>query len=109
MRIRLRTLAVIAFVGALAPACGPPPPTAPSSLTISSQPQSQTVASGSAATLNVTATGSGTLNYQWYVGSSGATSSPIQGATSSTYTTPALTATTNYWVRIADATGSLDP
>jgi len=108
MRIRLRTLAVIAFVGALASACGSTPPTAPSNLTISTQPQSQTVASGSAATLNVTATGSGALNYQWYVGSSGATSSPIQGATASTYTTPALTSTTNYWVRIADATASID-
>jgi uncharacterized protein YkwD len=108
MPIRLRTLVVIAIVAVLGSACGSTPPTAPSNLVISTQPQSQTVASGSTAALNVTATGSGTLNYQWYVGGSGATSSPIQGATASTYTTPALTATTNYWVRIADATASID-
>ncbi|MGE5836219.1 MAG: CAP domain-containing protein [Acidobacteriota bacterium] len=108
MRIRLRTLAVIAVAATLASACGSTPPTAPSNLTISTQPQSQTVASGSAATLNVTATGTGTLSYQWYVGTAGTTSSPIQDATARTYTTPGLTATTNYWVRIADATASID-
>jgi uncharacterized protein YkwD len=108
MRIRLRTLAVIAVVATLASACGSTPPTAPSNLTIATQPQSQTVASGSAATLNVTATGTGTLSYQWYVGTAGTTSSPIQDATAKTYTTPPLTATTNYWVRIADATASID-
>src|SRR5688572_16181168 len=53
----------------------PPPPgsTAP---TITTQPKSQTIESGDDATLTVKATGSGSLKYQWYTGSTGQTSSP---------------------------------
>lgn len=43
--------------------------------------------------------------YQWYAGPSGITSNPIAGATSSTYTTPPVTATTNFWVRVTDTLG----
>src|ERR1043166_3059361 len=50
--------------------------------------------------LSVTASGSG-LSYQWYVGTSGNTGNPIGGATSSSYTTPSLTSTTRYWVRVS--------
>lgn len=46
--------------------------------------------------------------YQWYQGSSGDTSNPINGATNSSFTTPALTTTTSYWVRISNAVGSVD-
>jgi hypothetical protein len=46
--------------------------------------------------------------YQWYQGSSGDTSNPINGATGSSFTTPALTTTTSYWVRISNAVGSVD-
>ena len=53
---------------------------------------------GETATLSVTATGSGTLSYQWYHGND---SSVISGATSSSYTTPALSAgTTTYFVKV---------
>jgi hypothetical protein len=76
MPIRVRAL-VIAIVLAGTSACGSKPATSPSILTISTQPLSQTVASGSSATLNVTATGTGPLSYQWYVGSSGTTSAPV--------------------------------
>lgn len=49
-----------------------------------------------------------TQAYQWYTGNSGDISNPIVGATSSSYTTPALTTTTSYWVRISNSSGSVD-
>jgi uncharacterized protein YkwD len=91
-----------------ASACGSKSPTAPSSLTISSQPESQTIAPGTSATMSVSATGNGTINYQWFVGSSGQTSAPIDGATSSGYTTPAMSETTRYWVRLSDSSSTAD-
>ena len=74
-----------------------------SSLAISVQPASQSVASGQTATLSVTATGTGTLTYQWYLGLSGDSTNPIAGATSSTFTTPALTANSSYWVQVSQS------
>src|SRR5213078_892582 len=59
--------------------------------TITTQPVSQTIASGATATLNVVATGTAPLAYQWYQGVSGTTTTPIAGATASSFTTPALT------------------
>ncbi|HYS53863.1 MAG TPA: SBBP repeat-containing protein [Thermoanaerobaculia bacterium] len=76
--------------------------------TITSHPQSQTIAFGQMATMSVSATGPGPISYQWYVGASGTTSNPIGGATSSSYTTPALTNTTRYWVRVSNAADSAD-
>jgi uncharacterized protein YkwD/uncharacterized cupredoxin-like copper-binding protein len=106
----LKRTAPIVLAAALAAgsACGSKTPTSPTSLTISSQPQSQTIASGETATLRVTATGAGQLRYQWYVGESGVTSTPISGATGAAYTTPAMTTTTSYWVRLSDALTSAD-
>jgi uncharacterized repeat protein (TIGR01451 family) len=75
---------------------------------ITAQPQSLTIQSGQTATLSVTAAGITPLSYQWYRGNKGDTSNPISGATSSTYTTPALTATTTYWVRVSNDCGSID-
>ncbi|NDV61469.1 hypothetical protein G0Q06_03295 [Puniceicoccales bacterium CK1056] len=46
--------------------------------------------------------------YQWYAGTKGDTSQPISGATQIGYTTPNLTETTNYWVRLTNNDGSLD-
>ena len=77
--------------------------TAPS---ITGQPQSQTISSGQSASLSVTATGDAPLSYQWYQGTSGSTGSPIAGATSSSYTTPALTATASYWVLVSNGCGN---
>jgi hypothetical protein len=75
---------------------------------ITSQPQSQTIQSGQTALMSVGASGTA-LSYQWYLGSSGDTSNPISsGATSSSYTTPALTQTTSYWVRMTNSCGSAD-
>ena len=55
---------------------------------ITKQPASAIVAAGQTATFSVTATGTGPLTYQWFQNGT-----PISGATSSTYTTPAIAAT----------------
>ncbi len=77
--------------------------TAPS---ITAQPQSVSIASGQTATLSVTATGA--TSYQWYQGGSPTTGSAISGATSSSYTTPALTSSQTYSVRVTNSCGSTD-
>jgi hypothetical protein len=48
------------------------------------------------------------LTYQWYRGPKSDTSSPVPGATGSSFTTPALTTTTTYWVRVGSSCGSVD-
>ncbi len=72
--------------------------------TIASQPTSQSIETGSTATLTVSATGSAPFTYQWYRGNLGATTAPV-GTNSPTFTTPSLTATTKYWVKINNAFG----
>jgi hypothetical protein len=74
---------------------------------ITSHPASQTIATGATATLSASATGTG-LSYQWYTGSSGNTTNAIGGATSTSYTTPALFGNKRYWVRVSNATASTD-
>ncbi|HKH48994.1 MAG TPA: hypothetical protein VKM72_30385 [Thermoanaerobaculia bacterium] len=71
--------------------------------TITVQPPGKTVNSGQTATLSVTATGA-PLSYQWYIGAAGNTAQPIAGATSASYTTPPMSATTSYWVRVTGCT-----
>src|SRR5690606_11355658 len=44
----------------------------------------------------------------WYRGIRGDTSDPIIGATSSSFTTPDLTFSTSYWVRISNSCGPRD-
>ena len=90
------------------PPAAPPPPTNATAPTITTQPKNQTLASGDDATLIVKATGSGSLTYRWYTGSSGQTSAPINGATSDRFTTPRLTKTTHYWVRVSNSSGATD-
>ncbi len=80
---------------------GPPAPT------ITTQPASQEVQSGTAIALSVAASGDD-LTYQWYTGNSGDTASPVDGATSGTLTTGALTVSTNFWVAVSNAGGSAD-
>jgi hypothetical protein len=57
---------------------------------ITSQPTSQTVTAGQSATFSAAATGTAPLSYQWMKNGT-----PITGATSSTYTTPATTTSDN--------------
>jgi hypothetical protein len=72
---------------------------------ITTQPASQTVTAGQRAMFDVVARGSGTLTYQWKKNGT-----PISGATSSTYTTPATTASDNgaqFNVLVSDSTGNV--
>jgi len=87
------------YPGGSCTACTPP--------AITAQPQSQTIAAGTAVTLSVTATGTGPLSYQWYGGSSGFTGAPQPGATGSTFTV-SPTVTSQYWVRVTNSCGSAD-
>ncbi len=73
-------------------------------LAITSQPENQSVTAGQTATFSVTASGSGTLSYQWKKGGAN-----ISGAASSSYTTPATTSSesgTQFTVTVTDSTGS---
>ncbi len=72
---------------------------------ITTQPANQTVLAGQSATFSVTATGTGTLTYQWKKNGGS-----ISGATSASYTTPATTASDNgaqFTVTITGTSGSV--
>jgi len=71
-------------------------------LSVSANP---TICSGATATISVNATnGVAPLLYQWYTGTTcGGTTNIIPGATSSSYTTPALSLTTYYRVKVWSA------
>lgn len=73
---------------------------------ITTQPASTTIPAGSTATLRVVATGT-TLHHQWYEGTAPSTTKPA-GTDSATLTTPALTATKSYWVRVSNTCSSVN-
>lgn len=73
-----------------------------------SQPLSQTIRRGQTATLSVKPEGGGAFSYQWYNGHAPLIWSPIPGANSATYVTPALTDISHYWVRVSNPCGSTD-
>ncbi len=73
---------------------------------IDSQTTHLVIPNGHTATLNVVTSAAG-VTYQWYEGHPGDTSTPV-GTNSPAYTTPALTHTTFYWVRLTNACGSVD-
>jgi hypothetical protein len=75
---------------------------------ISADPESTIVIPGDSTTLEVVATGTQPLTYQWYEGVSGDTAAPIAGATADTYTTPPLEENANYWVRVSNECGTAD-
>lgn len=83
-----------------------------SSLLIDASPQISTelldvaILPGATATLSMVATGPGAISYQWYLGESGDTSTPV--GTGASFITPALTTDTSYWVRITSAHGTTD-
>ena len=73
-------------------------------LSITSNPSSVSVYATQTATFAVSANGTGTLSYQWYTGTPGS-GTIISGATSSTYTTGALTTSdsgTKYYTTVTD-------
>lgn len=63
------------------------------------------VAVGQPTTLNVIASGSEPMSYQWYLGESGDTSQPFPGATASSFVTPGLASTVEFWVRVSNPFG----
>jgi hypothetical protein len=74
---------------------------------ITAHPQSVQIYSGQTVTLAVTATGN-ELACQWYEGNSGDTSAAVVGATSASFTSPALSSTKKYWVRVSNIAGVAD-
>jgi len=72
---------------------------------IAAQPANRSVTAGQTATFTVTATGSGTLTYQWKKGGVA-----VNGATSSSYTTPATTTAdsgSQFTVTVTNSVGSV--
>lgn len=63
------------------------------------------VGSGQTATLSVVASGSVPMSYQWYAGTSPDTSSPIEGASSSSFTTPRMSTSGEFWVVVGNPFG----
>ncbi|HEX9458938.1 MAG TPA: M57 family metalloprotease, partial [Thermoanaerobaculia bacterium] len=81
-----------------------PPCIAPTSVSISG---GGAIPSGQTATLTATVTGgNGTFTYAWFDGSLNDTSNPV-GTNSPTFTTPPVTGTKNYWVRVTNACGNV--
>lgn len=83
----------------------PPPVLAP---VITAQPASQTINSGQSAQLSISVNGSSPLTYQWYLGVAGNFTSPVVGAFGPAFSTPPLTTTTDYWVRVSNSAGSVN-
>jgi len=84
------------------------PAVIPAAPLITSQPPSETIPGGTTTILTTSASGVPTPTFQWYQGTSPDTSNPVTGATTSSFTTPALATTTSYWVRATNTQGSAD-
>ena len=81
--------------------------TAPVPPAITTQPAAQTITAGQTATFSVTATGTGTLSYQWKKNGTNITGGT--GATTNSYTTPAMGYAGNgavYSVVVTDSVGA---
>ena len=104
--IVLATAAAYTAYRGIAPAPIPLIPLSPPAIV--TQPAGQVIASGGSAALSVMASGNPAPTYQWYVGLTGDVSNPVSGATTNTFTTPALTLSTNYWVRVTNSQGTAD-
>jgi hypothetical protein len=74
------------------PSCTPP-----SVNSVGANPTS--ITTGQTSTLTLTATGTGPLTIQWYVGNPGDTSSPVPGGTAASINV-SPSSTTTYWVRV---------
>lgn len=64
------------------------------------------IENGESTAVSVEAEGSGPIGFQWYLGQTGDTSSPIAGANAPVYLTPSLTGTTDYWAQVINDDGS---
>src|SRR5207248_11682253 len=81
--------------GIVIPHCNPP--------VINTQPSSVPIIN-TAANLTVSASGDPPLQYQWFIGSTGNTSQPIQNANAALLTVQPRV-TTNYWARVTNSCG----
>lgn len=70
-------------------------------------PTTPIIARGTSTTISITATGPGTLSYQWFQGENEDESTPV-GTNSAAYQTPILNETTYHWVRVSNEAGSVD-
>ncbi len=85
-------------------------PSSTVAISISQQPQSQTVCENETVSISVSATSSESLTYQWYSNSidSYCGASPVSGATSGTFSTSISSAgTTYYFVKIVSLCSSI--
>jgi|GEM_PF-4004590 len=85
--------------------------TAPSTISITEQPQDQTVSEGETATFSVTAASAFPMSYQWYMVSSDGRGEREVGTDSPTYTTGALTLENTgqqYYVKVANGIDIVD-
>jgi len=73
---------------------------------IISQTEKVKILRGQTATISVTTLNLG-VTFQWYEGNTNNTSTPV-GTNAPTFTTPALQHTTQYWVRLTTACGTVD-
>lgn len=71
------------------------------------QDQTREVRVGSGQTATLTVTAKDATSYAWFEGPRGNTSRPA-GGNSAAFTTPALTRTTQYWVRVSNRCRSVD-
>ncbi|MFC7337926.1 LamG-like jellyroll fold domain-containing protein [Haloferula chungangensis] len=81
-------------------------PGPPVDFSVTAQPQSLRSQPGSPVTLSVSVSGSD-LSYQWYIGDRGVETQPISGAITASYSFDAPAASTSYWVKITNASGSV--
>jgi hypothetical protein len=72
------------------------------------QPTGGDVFTGSSVVLFVGDTGSKPETYQWFQGEAGDTSKPVPNGAFASLTTPALTSSTSFWVRITNDCGTID-
>ncbi|HUO85063.1 MAG TPA: hypothetical protein VM534_08115 [Thermoanaerobaculia bacterium] len=82
----------------------------PACIAILDRPNSAAVAAGQSVMLRVEAEArdGSALSYQWFRGESGVISSPIAGATASSFTTGPIFSTQRFWVRVTAGCGSAD-
>lgn len=102
-RTALSTLGLLLLL--LVAGCGSAPAVPPTSPAIVTQPAAQSTPLGEFATFTVVASGSAPLTYQW-----NEAGSPLPGATSATYVTPAVQASDSgsaFTVVVANAGGSV--
>jgi len=101
--IALVTLCAVGLVGCSSGSKSDPTTTA-TAPTITTQPQNQTVTVGAMGTFSLVATGTAPLSYQW-----SKNGTAINGATSSSYTTPATVIGDNgatFTVKVSNSAGS---